>query len=424
MGYRFRRLISASTFVRLAISVLLALVIWGFIVWETNPEVTREFQNIAITAEDVPADMLVVGGLPSATVTIKGPQDVVQGIVPSDVTASVDFSQVEGPGINEYEIQVDAPSEVREVIVEPSSIEVELDLIVTSTFQISLLEDETRPASVTSIEASTEVASIQGPQDLVDRVDSVILPVDLEGHRESFSEPVELVPVAADGTLVTGVEVSPTTVELTVTFESTSRDVPVVVVCACIVDDQLQETVLQDAAAIPSTIRLSGPSSTLINLSQVETVPVDISQLDQSGWILDVALNTADIPESVSLSDRTVDVWVPVAPARLEIQEVELKVLGLAEGLDVELSTETVSVVLTGDNQVLNEPESLNIMAIVNVTDLTTGSYTVDVEIVVPAGVTFESVNPETVRLTISPVTTTANRLRQLDDPPPTRGIR
>ncbi|MEZ4573085.1 MAG: CdaR family protein, partial [Thermomicrobiales bacterium] len=180
MGHRFRRLISAATFFRLAVSIILALVIWGFIVWETNPEITREFQSVPVTPTDMPANMLISGGIPPVSVTLKGPQDDMRGIVTSDITATIDLSEVAGPGIGQYNVHVDAPSSVRRVIVEPSSVEVELDLIVTRTFPVELREDEPRPASVTSIEASTEIASVQGPKALVDQVEAIELPVDLQ----------------------------------------------------------------------------------------------------------------------------------------------------------------------------------------------------------------------------------------------------
>lgn len=413
MGLRFRRLISAATFVRLATSILLAMIIWGFIVWETNPEITRQFPNIAITAENVPVNMQIIGGLPSATVTIKGPEDVVEDIVPSNITASIDFSIVEGPGINEFKVDVNAPSGVRKVIVEPSTIEVELDLIVTRTLPISLFEAETRPASITSIDASTEVASIQGPQDLVDQVDAVILPVDLQSRRESFSESVALVPVDVNGNPVIGVEVSPATVELSVTFESTSRDVPIIVKCACIVDERLEEIELTAAAAIPSTVRLSGPSSAFANIIEVETVPIDISQLEESGWILDVELDTRNIPDSVILSNATVDVWVPIAPSQLELQDVEIQAVGLGDGLRAEIDPESVFVVVTGSRDLLDDPNSLHVVAIVDLSDLSAGSYTIDVEVAVPPGVTYENVTPESATVVISPVNSTANRLQE-----------
>ncbi len=211
MGHRLRRLASAATFIRLVASVVLALVIWGFIVWETNPEITREYQSITVTPENVPPNMLIVGGIPSISVTLKGPQDVLQRVVLNDITASIDFSDANGPGIDEYPLAVDTPSGIRQVIVEPSVVEVELDLIVVRTFPIDLQENETRPVSVTSIEAATKIASVQGPKAHVDQVQSVVLPVDLQGHRESFVGNVDLIAIGANGEPVEGVEVSPST---------------------------------------------------------------------------------------------------------------------------------------------------------------------------------------------------------------------
>ncbi len=191
---------------------------------------------------------------------------------------------------------------------------------------------------------------------------------------------------------------------------------PVIVKCACIVDDRLKETELTTAAAIPSTVRLSGPSSTLTGILGIETVPIDISNLRESGWILDVELNTLALPSTVTLSNQTVDVWVPIDPVRLDAPDVKIETIGLGNGLKAELSTESVFVVISGDGAALKDPETLSVLAVVDLTDLTSGSYTLDVGIVVPAGVTYESVTPETVRVVISTVRTTASRLQDSGD--------
>ena len=423
MGYRFRRIVSAATFVRLAISIVLAMFIWGFIVWETNPDVTREFSGVAVTPENIPSDMLIVGSLPTVTVTLKGPQDVMRTIVAGDVTASIDFSDATSPGIDEYDVEVQTPPGIREVIVEPSTIEVELDLIVTRTFPTTIREDEPRPASVSSIDASTQIASVQGPQALVDQVEAVELVIDVGDRRESFSEAVPLVPVSENGNPVDGVVVSPAEVEFSVTFESTVKDVPVTVVCACIVDDQLEQTVLNNATAIPSTIQLSGPSSALETVSEARTVAVDISELSESGWILDVEIDSRTIPETVNYSDQTVDVWVQVNPERIEIPDVAIKVLGLGPGLEAELSTDSVTVIITGSDEDFEASESMGLSAVVDLTDLEAGSYTVEVAVVVPPDIAYDQVFPRTVNVVLTQSSTSANRLRNIDNEP-TSGIR
>ena len=415
MGFRIRQLIRAGTFVRLAVSIALATIIWGFIVWETNPEITRDFQNIAVTAEDVPPDMLIVGGMPSVAVTLKGPEDVLRGLVPSDITASVSFAAVEEPGIDEYAVSVEAPSGVRKVVSDPSIVEVELDLIVTQSFEIELQEDIARPASVTSIEISSNLASVRGPQDQVDQIAAIVLPVELDNRNESFTESVTVQALGNDGEVIEDIELSPASVELSVTFEQTSRDVPVTVICACVVDDRLEEVELITAAAIPSTIRVSGPSSAIQDISEIRTVPVDISELEESGWILDVELDALALPEAVSLSDLTVDVWVPIAPSRLELADIPIKILGLGDGLEATLSDESAFVVVTGSDRALVDPQALDVMAIVDLDELPSGTFTVNVSIVVPPGISYEQVTPETVQVVLRSQSTTANRLRDTE---------
>ena len=407
----------------MALSVILSFIIWGFIVWETNPEISREFQGIAVTSENVPANMLIVGGLPSVAVTLRGPQDDMRGIVPSDVTASIDFADVDNPGIREYEIVVDAPREVREIVIDPGVVEIELDLIVTETFQVVLREDAVRPASLTSIDLSTEIASVRGPQAVVDQVSRIEIPLNLQGRTDSFRDDYDLVAVSEAGRPVDGIEISPESIALSVTFESTAKDVPVVVICACVIEDRLDQIVLTTAAAIPSTIRLTGPSAALSEISEVRTTAIDTSELDESGWILDVELDPTSIPESVNVSDQTVDVWVPVTPERVEVPEVDIEIVGLADGLAASLSSDTVGVVVSGSDELLQQSGPLEIMALVNLTDLDAGTYTVDVALVVPPGVSYEEVSPGTVRVEIRSSSSTSNRLR-FERSEPEAGVR
>jgi len=405
MGHRIRRIISAGTFVRLTVSVLLAFIIWGFIVWETNPEITRQFPSVPVTARGVPGNMLIVGNLPTVSVTVKGPQDDMRGVVASDITAWVDFGGVDDPGINEYKVNVTAPEGARKVIVEPARIEVELDLIVTETFQVVLREDEPRPANVASIELSTQLVSIQGPEDLVSRVDAVEVLVDIGDRTESFTEPVEPVPVDAMGNPVPGVTVSPATIDLSVDFESTSKDVPVQVICACVVDNRVQEMELPTASPIPSTIRLSGPASDLASINVLRTRPIDISVLNESGWILNVELDLTDIPPTVTLPERAIDVWVPVEPSRREVSGVPIAVIGLGPGLQATLSEETATVVILGGTDLDVLELEQRVTAVVNLSGLTPGTYSVDVGVVLLPGLTFEQVQPESVRVVIEPLT-------------------
>ncbi|HLT19171.1 MAG TPA: CdaR family protein [Thermomicrobiales bacterium] len=404
MGHRIRRIISAGTFVRLAVSILLAFIIWGFIVWETNPEITRNFPTIPVTARDVPGNMLVVGNLPTVSVTLKGPQSEMRSVVASDLTAWVDFSSAEGPGIDEYPVRVAAPDGARKIIVEPPRIEVELDLIVTETFQVVIREDEPRPANVANIELSTELVSIQGPEDLVSRVEAVEVPVEIGGRSESFSEQVEPVPVDAMGNPVPGVTVSPATITLSVTFESTSKDVPVQVICACVVDNRVQEIELATASPIPSTIRLSGPAADLAEIDVVRTTPIDISVLSESGWILNVELDLTDIPQTVTVPERAIDVWVPVEPTRRELRDVPIAVIGLGSGLEASLAEQTVSIVIIGGTEIDTLELEQRVTGVVDLRGLAPGTYSVDVGVVVPPGLTYEQVQPESVRVVIQPV--------------------
>jgi YbbR domain-containing protein len=418
MGLRLRRLINAAVFLRLAASILLSFIIWGFIVWETNPERTRQFSGVVPVSENIPADMLIVGELPEVTVSVKGPQDIVRVLVASDFQVTIDFQNASGPGIDEYAVAVDAPSGLRQVTVEPSAIEVELDRIVTESLPVEMREAEPRPLSVTEVSLSTERVALQGPKALVDRVEAVEVPLVIGSRDESFVE--DVTPIALDslGERVQGVNLTPSTIEVAVTFETTSKDVAVLVICACVEDGQLQEIELEDASPIPSTVRISGTASVLDGIESIRTVPIDTAGLESAGWILDVELDLADVPGAVTLSEQAVDVWIPVDPGRQQISEIPIGLLNADPEFSVRLAAPTVTVVVSGTVDDVRQLDPASLKAVVDVAGLAPGNYTLDIQVVLPPGLTYENVEPATVQVTVERAAQIENQINELGRDP------
>jgi YbbR domain-containing protein len=404
--------------VRLAASILLSFIIWGFIVWETNPERSRQFSGIVPVSENIPADMLIVGELPEVTVTVKGPQDIVRALVASDFQVTIDFQNASGPGIDEYAVAVDAPSGLRQVTVEPSAIEVELDRIVSESFPVEMREAELRPLSVTEVSLSTERVAVQGPKALVDRVEAVEVPLVIGSRDESFVEDVTPITLDSLGERVQGVSLTPSTIEVAVTFETTSKDVGVVVMCACVEDGELREIELEDASPIPSTVRISGTASVLDGIESIRTVPIDTAGLESAGWILDVQLDLAEISGSVTLSDQAVDVWIPVDPGRQQISEIPIGLLNADPEYSVRLATRSVTVVVSGTVDDVQQLDPASLKAIVDVAGLAPGNYTLDIQVVVPPGLTYENVEPATVQVTVERAAQFENQINELGRDP------
>jgi YbbR domain-containing protein len=293
-----------------------------------------------------------------------------------------------------------------------------LDRIVTESLPVEMREAEPRPLSVTEVSLSTERVALQGPKALVDRVEAVEVPLVIGSRDESFVE--DVTPIALDslGERVQGVNLTPSTIEVAVTFETTSKDVAVLVICACVEDGQLQEIELEDASPIPSTVRISGTASVLDGIESIRTVPIDTAGLESAGWILDVELDLADVPGAVTLSEQAVDVWIPVDPGRQQISEIPIGLLNADPEYSVRLATRSVTVVVSGTVDDVQQLDPASLKAIVDVAGLAPGNYTLDIQVVVPPGLTYENVEPATVQVTVERAAQFENQINELGRDP------
>lgn len=402
MGSRIRRLASIDQITRIVISLVLAFVVWGFISWETNPEVDRTVQGIAIEVRNLPDDMQLVGELAPVSVTLKGPENLMNRTNSSEIVAYIDLADVTSIGRSEHAIQVDAPSGLRVIDPDPDRVEIVLDALITRTFPVETVEAAPRPPNVSNVSIDPTSAEVSGTRQQVLQVDHLETSIEITGESESFTKVSPILAVDSNGNVVEGVTVTPDQVSVTVTFSTTGKFVPVTVVCACIEDNQVSVEQFPEAAAIPSTVRITGPDNVISGITELLTTPIDISNLTESDWILDVELDTSKVPAGVTVSDTKVDVWVPIEQERLIFDSIQIIAVNLGEGLEATIDPGRVSFAVQGAAEELEQLEGVEPLAIVDATDRGPGSYRVNVEIVVPAGLSYESVEPTEVQLTIT----------------------
>lgn len=405
--------------IRLIFSLILAFVVWGFIVWETNPERTRIERDVPVDVVNLAPNMRVVDEIPTVTITMKGPEDVINGITSAMVSASVDLGDVNSPGVIERQIEAKVPDGLREVTIEPDTVELEIDEIISRTLSIDLLEPETRPANVADVSVTGRLAVVSGSRSAVTKVASVAARVDIQGRTESFTEDVPLVALDSEGNQVSGVRIEPETVEVSVAFSTTERFVPVTVICRCVEDGQLEIREFPEAAAIPSTVQVNGPEGVVSELDAIPTEPIDLSGLRESGWKLDVQLDRSQLPPDIELGETTVDVWVPIERQRIDFEDVPIRVINLEDGFEANLSDRTASLTIRGSEPALEQLEGNPPTVVVNAIGRSAGTYVLEVQVVLPPEVTYDELSPNQVQLIIERETVP----EQFDLVPPTDGL-
>ena len=155
------------------------------------------------------------------------------------------------------------------------------------------------------------------------------------------------------------------------------------------------------AAMDPFAVTVRGEEEVLKTLDRIETLPIDVGDLSATRT-LTVGLA---VPAGVSLlrpTDITVTVTVQ-ALAGTRVFSSAIVVTGMPANQVAELDITSVGVLLAGPVPTLASIPPTDVVASVDAAGRGPGTYTVDVAVRVPAGVSVQTVQPTRVTLTIRP---------------------
>src|SRR5215212_1942891 len=133
---RYRVRITRADVIRVGASLILAVLLWGWVTDAQDPEITRQFPNVAVEVGELPSPLQIVGSIPDVTILVTGPRSVISELIPADVSAELDVDEVESAGDYTLDIEAHAPSGVWETEVNPSRLPIAVEESVTQQFVI------------------------------------------------------------------------------------------------------------------------------------------------------------------------------------------------------------------------------------------------------------------------------------------------
>ena len=213
--------IKDSKWLYVVLSLLMASVLWIYVVKEANPTEKRSITNIPITftgTEILAARNLIIsdGANQTMTLNLEAKSDVFSKLNRENITLSVDVSQISEPGtyrllvkpsypINVNQLDVTVNNDVSELYVEFSVSELESkEIPVRLEFKGSYADDYM--AGKPTITPGT--INISGQQELVNQVAYAKVVLTIEDMSESYEGDLPFVYVSADGTELTDLDVT------------------------------------------------------------------------------------------------------------------------------------------------------------------------------------------------------------------------
>lgn len=383
----------------LSVALLLALVVWSFVIEQTNTIRRVRVENIPLRIENIPPDAKLIPTPPSSvSAVIQTTEDLLPTLSSRSFQAVVSLP-APTPGVYRLPVRVNsAPPQVLILSSDPPALDLELTPIISRTLAVTIdVPDQESLSAAYELVAPPvvvpEQVQLTGPEPQIEQIRQVQASISLANATGSLREARPLRVLDELGYEISGVTVRPEKVQVSVSIrrQMNARDVSVRAVTR---GNPPADYWLSDLTVTPAGVTLQGEPDQLAGLgSFVDTLPVDISQA--TGELrLQIPL---DLPPDVRALDSNGDLLPAVTlVARIAARTGNLAITrrveltGATPNVTVAVKPAVVDLLLTGPLPILNEIEANPslVRTLVDVTGLRRGQ-TADLmpQVVGPEGV-------------------------------------
>ena len=386
---------------RALIAVALAGALWIVVQNEQNPERT-DVPALAVPVDvvNVPPGLVVVSEAPEIQVRVRLPSESWALLRPGSFRATADATNA-NPGVNELPIRVEAlEPRVRQADPIPPLANVVLEEVSERPMpvRLNIIGNVPFGYAYSTPRIAPENVTVSGASSAVQRVESVVVDIRLDGLTVSLNATYAPRAIDARGADVRTVRVTPATVniEVPVAQQVGYKEVGV----RPVVQGQVAAGyLLQPIEVAPSTVTIVGSPATLANVNYVDTEPVDVSGLANS------VVRRAQVvpPQGLSLlQPQPVSLTIRVNPlTSSQTLRVTPTLRGLGAGLQIAGDVPTVDVTLSGPAPTLQTLTTRDFQVTLDLTGLPAGQHQVEAKVAVPGGFTLDRVDPTRVAITI-----------------------
>jgi YbbR domain-containing protein len=300
------------------LAVVLAISLWVYVTNRQDPKQTgRVPGSVPVECENVPIDKAESPPCSdqSVTVRVRAPESVFDRVTADDCRATADVSAVSGP---------DAPVPVRvecdrarvEVIDwSPAQINVTLENLTSRAVGVrsQIVGAPPRGFQAQEVVVQPQEVVVSGPESLVNRVGSVDADLDLTAVRASFDQTVLLKARDEQGGDIRGVNVDPTSAQVSVTVVQLEFSA-VFVVQPDISGTPATGFIAAGIQIDPPVVTISGPAEVFQSLDPLQGIPTEPISIDgASGDVVSVV--ALRLPAGARVEQPGVTVRVIVARA-------------------------------------------------------------------------------------------------------------
>jgi YbbR domain-containing protein len=385
------------------LSVILAFLLWLYVMGDENPEIPYEMANIPVKIVNI--NTLEKKGLTIVdeknyyvTLRLKGRRNDILKLKSTDITAQADLSRVTSNGINVIPIDINGlPNNIALVSISPSEIKVNVDYIaqIEMPVNIEISGNIAEGYAMMPAVSKPEKVLISGPKSKINLVKNVVAQVNVSNKNKDMNISVPVIALDKDNKEVKGINIDPKFVNINIEVNKTVK-VPVNAKIIGKVQDGYDIALVN---VIPEYVYITGSDSILDKIKSINTKQIDITGLNHK-ITQDIPY---DLPEGVKLikNDSTAKVFIDIQKVitkDIVINNIQVKD---SQNRNPQLSNQTVTVTVSGVESVVNSAVPDNFNAYVDVSNFGSGKQNVNISVTTNLNLKIIKINPETANVTI-----------------------
>lgn len=380
------------------LAVVFAFILWLVVYNTDDPTVTVSYTtNVTVENASAVTEMNkcyeVLNGTNTVTFAVTAKRSVLNKLEDTDFTAVADMNRMI---VNEEGDEANVPIEITSKRSNSSLkyngknkyLEVSLEDLMKRRFIITAdtsgkVADGYALGEVTV--TNPNVLNVSGPASIVNKIDSVVATIDVEGMSMNLSDNVIPALYDADGQEIdtTKLKLSNTTVTISAKILSV-KEIPLVFSTTGVPYGDYR---VVEISSKPETVKVKG-SSTILNPLSSLTIPGDVLNVSRAReditTTIDISEYLPDGVELVNASDATVTVTVRIEAyesKKFNINTSQITVDGLDTNYDLSFEQSAVAVTVSGLKNNLNTLTVSQLSASIDVTDLGVGTHQVNLEL-------------------------------------------
>lgn len=379
------------------ISLVLAIIFWLWIASQSESPglFGRQTLDIPLVIYNQPSNLVLVSKVSSVKIVLDNNNN--QSISVKDLFAYVDLKDAVA-GEHSFEVFVERPQGINLEEINPKSVVLRLEPVKDKILPVVAVLSGTPSSGFTAGEPiiTPPVVNIRGPVSILEKLERVYVDIDVSGVKDSLQVERGIIYRDIEGKGIfdpnpnlESLRAFPDTVDVVVPIIQRGTASKMLPLRVSTRGTPPAGMAVRAVTPLPAQVQVLGDEEVLQTLQYITLRAIDVSGIN-SNRVLNIALETIELPDGVSFSDGTkISVMVTVGEAVINkvLSNLPVAIRNVPQGLTAD-PIAPVSVTVSGYPERLNRLSAGDVTVWIDAAGMAEGTYPgTDLLWNVPAGV-------------------------------------